>query len=84
VPDPVSWLLIERGWKAFAPDGEEIGTVEEVAGDENADIFDGLAVATGRFSKARYVPAEQVGEIREGEVHLTLSREQVEALAEFS
>jgi hypothetical protein len=83
MPDPVSWLMIEPGWKVFASDGAEIGSVDEVAGDEGHDIFDGLAVATSAFGKPRYVPAEQVAEIFEGEVHLSLTSEQAERLGEY-
>jgi hypothetical protein len=81
--DPVSWLLIRPGWKALAADGTEVGEVDEVAGDDNADLFDGLAIATSAFGKPRYVPSEQVGEITDGFVHLTLTREQVEQLGEY-
>jgi hypothetical protein len=83
VPDPVSWFLIERGWKVAGSDGAELGTVEEALGDENADIFDGLAVATGVLGKPRYVPAELVGEILEGEVHLTIDGARFEQLGEY-
>ncbi|HZP74058.1 MAG TPA: DUF2171 domain-containing protein [Gaiellaceae bacterium] len=69
--DPVSWLLIRPGWKVVGADGAELGEVDEVAGDENRDIFDGLAVATSAFSKPRYVPAERVTEITDGVVHLS-------------
>jgi hypothetical protein len=83
MPDPVSWLMIRPGWKVLAADGSEVGAVDEVAGDDGHDIFDGLAVATSAFGKPRYVPSEQVGQIFEGEVHLTLSREQAEKLGEY-
>jgi hypothetical protein len=83
VDDPVSWFLIRPGWKVLAGDGGEVGQVDEVAGDENADIFDGLAIATSAFGKPRYVPSEQVGRISEGVVHLTLTRAQVERLGVF-
>jgi hypothetical protein len=81
--DPVSWLLIEAGWKVRTVDGSDVGQVDEVVGDSNADIFDGLAIATSRFGKPRYVPAEQVAEITEGTVRLALTPEQVEQLAEY-
>lgn len=81
--DPVSWLMIKPGWKVYAAGGSEVGQVDEVAGDDGQDIFDGLAVATSSFGKPRYVPAEQVGQITEGAVHLTLTREQAEALGEY-
>ena len=81
--DPVSWLMIETGWKVLASDGSEVGEVDEVIGDSSLDIFDGLAIATSAFGKPRYVPAEQVGEITEGTVRLDLTREQVDRLHEY-
>jgi hypothetical protein len=81
--DPVSWLLIEPGWKVLAADGSEVGQVDEVVGDSNADIFDGLAIATSRFGKPRYVPSEQVEEITEGSVRLSLTPAQAEQLGEY-
>jgi uncharacterized protein YrrD len=80
VSDPVSWLLIEPGWKVVDANGTEIGRVEQVVGDTSDDIFNGLAVATGLLTKARYVPAEQVGEITDGQVQLRLTTEHVERL----
>jgi len=81
--DPVSWLMIETGWKVLASDGSEAGQVDEVVGDSSLDIFDGLAIATSALGKPRYVPAEQVGEITEGTVWLNLTPTQVEQLGEY-
>jgi hypothetical protein len=75
--------MIRPGWKVYASDGTEVGQVDEVAGDDNADIFDGLAVATSALGKPTYVPAESVGPITEGRVELTLTKEQVDGLGEF-
>jgi hypothetical protein len=75
--------LIRRGWKVLAADGGEAGEVDEVAGDDTEDIFDGLAIATSALGKPRYVPAEQVVEITEGVVRLSISQEQVEQLGEY-
>jgi hypothetical protein len=71
VSDPVSWLLVEPGWEVVDPDGESAGKVDEVLGDKEADIFDGLQVTSGVLGESRYVPAEEVGEITEGRVQLT-------------
>lgn len=71
VPDPVSWMVIERGWSVVDADGNDLGRVDEVLGDEEADIFNGLQILTGALAKPTYVPAERVGEIVEGRVHLT-------------
>jgi hypothetical protein len=83
VRDPVSWLLIESGWEVVDSDGDRIGTVDETIGDSANDIFNGLAVASGLFAKARYVPAEQVAEITEGRVRLRLATAGVESLEEY-
>jgi hypothetical protein len=81
--DPVSWLLIEPGWRVDTVDGKEVGRVLEVTGDSDADIFDGFAIAFSMFAKPRYLPAEQVAEIVEGRVLLRLDRAGIERLTEF-
>jgi hypothetical protein len=81
--DPVSWLLIRPGWKVTTADGTAYGEVDEVVGDENADVFDGLAVATSSFGKPRYVPAERVAEISDGVVHLSAPADEAAAFGEY-
>ena len=81
--DPVSWFLIEPGWKIIDPAGKEIGHVEEVVGDSGEDIFNGLAVSTGLSRRPRYVPSERVQEITEGRVHVSLGADELHRLAEF-
>lgn len=83
MPDPVAWLVVERGWEVVSSDGDKVGTVDEVLGDPNADIFDGLAVALGLLRKPKYVPAERVGEIVEGRVTLELTKAEFDALDEY-
>jgi len=82
VPDPVSYLLIEPGWDVVGSDGEKVGEVKELLADLDADIFDGLVVDPGLLKPARYVAAEQVGEILEGRVELLLTSEEFERLPE--
>ena len=63
--DPVSWLMIERGWKVVDAHGEKVGKVDEVLGDEQIDIFHGLLV------NGQEILAERVAEIHEGEIRLS-------------
>jgi hypothetical protein len=78
---PVSWLLIEKGWEVVGSDGQHVGKVEEVEGDQ--DIFSGLLISTHIFGKRHMVSADQVAEIDErGRVHLSISSEQAKRLAE--
>ena len=59
--------MIRPGWKVLAADGVEVGEVDEVAGDEQQDIFDGLAVA----------------EITQGTVRLSITSERARQLGEY-
>jgi sporulation protein YlmC with PRC-barrel domain len=70
---PVSWLLIEPGWRVVTSDGADVGKVHEVVGDTGKDIFDGLAVSSGLLGKPRYVPAERVRSITEGHIEVELA-----------
>jgi hypothetical protein len=81
--DPVSWFVIEAGWKVVDAEGEEVGSVDEVVGDSGDDIFNGLSVSTGLLSRPVYVPSEQVGQITQGHVQLRLTRDQVRHLDEY-
>jgi hypothetical protein len=81
--DPVSWFVIEPGWKVVDAKGQEVGTVDEVAGDSSDDIFNGLSISTSLLGKPRYVPSEQVGKITDGRVHLKLTKDQIAHLGEF-
>jgi PRC-barrel domain protein len=75
--DPVAWNVVERGWAVAASDGDEVGKVDQVLGDPEADIFDGLSVGAGAvLDRPRYVPSEQVGAIEVGTVHLTIDAEE--------
>jgi hypothetical protein len=62
--DPVSWLLIDKGWEVVDANGKRVGKVDEVLGEREADIWDGLTVS------GEYVPAEHVAEIVEGRITL--------------
>ena len=81
--DPVSWLVIERGWQVVDADGNEVGKVEETVGDSSRDIFNGLTIAKSLLARGRYVAAEQVDEIFDGCVRLKLRSDEVEALPDY-
>ena len=82
----VSWKVIEHGWAVRSSDGEEIGVVFLVVGDENEDIFDGLAIthhkgfAVHNYADLpHYVEASQVASIDDsGEITLAITAEEAE------
>lgn len=79
----VSWLAIKPGWKVLSAEGAEIGEVDEVVGDDTTDIFDGISIALSALSQPRYAAAEQIADIEEGSVRLSLARPQAELLAQY-
>jgi hypothetical protein len=85
MPDPVSWKVVEPGWSVFDRDGGEVGKVDQVVGDPNADIFTGLSVGRGAIvlDRPRFVPSEQVGEIEEGRIRLTIDADAFDRLEPY-
>jgi len=77
----ISWKSIEHEWAVECSDGETIGKVFRVVGDENTDIFDGIAFTHhgGAFvfhnyaDRPHYVAAEQVASIDPGVVRLSIT-----------
>jgi hypothetical protein len=81
--DPVSWLQIAQGWSVVTSDGVSIGAVEQIEGDKQDDIFDGLAVQLPPPRQLVYVPGEQVGLIYPGKVTLKIASADADALEPF-
>jgi uncharacterized protein YrrD len=79
----VSWLLIEPGWRVNDSNGDELGSVEEVIGDQGEGVFDGLAVVAGLGDRTHYVPAEHVASIlSDGTITLQIDDNAFELLPE--
>jgi len=77
----VSWKTIGHNWKVLSSDGQHIGYVFLVVGDDGEDIFDGLAITHeghafvwhNYVDRPHYASADQVASIDEGVVTLTLT-----------
>jgi hypothetical protein len=80
--DQVSWLIVEPGWEVEDAEGKRLGNVKNVLGDQENDIFNGLAVSPGLLKPTKYVPAETVARIEEGCVRLSITRSRFEQLGE--
>jgi hypothetical protein len=82
--DPVSWLQIESGWSVVTAEGDAVGTVAQVAGAKEQDIFDGLAVQAPGSTQLVYVPGEQVAAIYPGRVTLKITAAQAAELGPYT
>jgi hypothetical protein len=76
--NPASYLVLEDGTAVLSTDGREVGTVEHVLADPDADVFDGVIVDTG--AGHRFADAEQVEAIYEHGVVLRLDAAEAERL----
>ena len=85
MPDPVAWTMVEPGWDVVDAHGDKVGAVEQIVGAPDLDIFDGFSVSNGIdiLSRPKYVPAEQVGAIEEGTVHLTIDSDAFADLGDY-
>jgi uncharacterized protein YrrD len=82
---PSSYLALEKGTPVYSTDGTEVGRVEHVLADADADIFDGLVLDTSVLPGGhRFVDAPQVDEIYERGVVLNIDAAAAEALPEPS
>jgi hypothetical protein len=80
-PEPqVAWKAIEADADVVSSDGQSVGRVSRVVGDQTADVFTGLAILTGAFGGERFVAAERVTGIWPGRVELDLAASAVEQL----
>jgi hypothetical protein len=78
----VAWIAIEAGAVVHAADGSQVGTMREVAGDEEHDIFDGLVVTTAGSETPRYIAAERVKGIWPTRIETDLSADEASSLPE--
>jgi hypothetical protein len=76
---PMSYLTLEPGTPVLASDGSEVGRVEHVLADPDADIFDGLVI-DARGGGHRFVDAPQVERIEARGVTLALDAAGVQRL----
>lgn len=75
-PHLVSWSLVEPGWRVFGSDGRELGSVDEVLGDRDEDVFEGLSVLGGLGDRSHFVDAAQIASIAsDGSIVVRLDRD---------
>ena len=72
--DPVSYLTLKSGTEVISADGDRVGVVEHVLGDEETDIFDGIVIDVKLGPGGlHFVDAPQVASLQENQVVLAVS-----------
>lgn len=81
--NPTSYLQLAEGVPVYASDGTEVGRVQHVLADADADVFDGLVVDTRRGPGGhRFVDAPEVDRLFERGVTLSIDAAAVQRLPE--
>ena len=77
---PIAWRGVVQDTPVRTSDGETVGTLSDMLGSDQEDIFHGIVVHLGRFGHHVFVPADQVGLMTPSHVDVTLSSEQIHGL----
>lgn len=80
---PISWRSIVYETPVVTGDGERVGKVREVLGDDAEDIFHGLRVALDAGHREVMVPADAVTSLASDAVRLDLTRSAIDALPPY-
>ncbi|MEA2516746.1 MAG: hypothetical protein QOG16_584 [Actinomycetota bacterium] len=81
---PIAWLALESGTPIVSSDGEQIGKVSDVVADREKDIFSGITFKPGLLDTPVFVPADNIGDLTDNEVTLTISAADAEGLEPYS
>jgi hypothetical protein len=80
---PLAWTAVLERTPVFAVDGQQVGTVGEVVGSEDDDIFHGIEVGEGILGRVVLIPAQNVTEITDRRIATNLTAEAVRALPAY-
>jgi uncharacterized protein YrrD len=78
--EPIAWRAIAEDEPVRSAEGESVGTVYDVVGSKEDDIFHGIVVHLGRLGHRVLVRADDVGLITTSHVDVLLSADQLHAL----
>ena len=80
----ISWRVARPGTPIFGSDGGLVGTLHDVAADDNEDIFHGLVVDRGGADPLVLVPRDEVSAIEDDRIEVRLDREAAADLEPYS
>ena len=82
--DPISWREVTENEPVVTSDGATVGSVSEVLGSQEEDVFHGLEVHLGRLGHKVLIPAAQVAGMTAAAVTLVLTSDEVHGLPEHT
>jgi sporulation protein YlmC with PRC-barrel domain len=79
----VAWRAIIYGSPVLAADGTTVGTVREVLGSDQEDVFHGIRLAPEHIDHDVVIPADRVTSITRATIGTNLTPLEVSGLPEF-
>jgi len=84
---PISWRVVPQDVDVRSAEGAKVGTVDDLLGSDEADIFHGLMVKLSNGDAGNrqvFVPADQVSLLTGSHVDVVLEAAEVRALPDAS
>lgn len=84
-PDrPIAWRAVPQDTPVRSSDGLAVGTLYDLLGSEDEDIFHGIVLQLGRLGRRVFVAADQVPLMTTSHVDVALTSEELHSLPEHS
>ena len=80
---PIAWRGVAQNTPVVTSDGEKAGTVADVLGSADEDIFHGLVVHLGRLGHHVLVPADHVRLMTASQVSVQETSAEIHALPKY-
>lgn len=77
---PIAWTAVPVDTPVRSSDGETVGTLSDMLGSRQADIFHGIVVHLGRLGHHVFVSADQVSLLTRAVVGVALTSAEMHAL----
>ena len=78
--DPIAWRGVTQDTPVRTSEGETVGTLSDMLGSDQEDIFHGIVVHLGRLGHHVFVPADQVSLMTHTHVDVALTSAEIHAL----
>ncbi len=77
---PIAWMAVPEDTPVRSSDGETIGTLSDMLGSRQVDVWHGIVVHLGRLGHHVFVSADQVSLLTRSVVGVTLTSVEIHAL----
>lgn len=78
--DEIAWRAVPEDTPVCSAEGSEVGTLHDLLGSNEEDIFHGIVVHLGRFGHNVFVPADSVTRLTRSHVDVSLTSDEIHAL----